>query len=231
MRSFIAVAACCLLFACHPQHVDDAMELRLYEVPQGTARSLVRTMSDVMWLGENKNAGRAAATADGRIAVLATPSVQSGVQSLIDEVTKHPPKTDQTIELHYFLVLAKPGAAAPFPPGAAEIKDGLDEIVRLQGPQAFTLASRASMTSLHDEEGRLDNHEEKLELHQHAIRSGEGVYARLSIRSQEDRLDTNVHLAGDRIVVLGTAGRSSGTPDAGTLYYLVRLAPQDGKAP
>lgn len=202
------------------------MELRTYDVPKGTASSLMTTMKDVLWMGDNRqNVGRAVVTPDGRLLVLATPSVQAGVQSLVDEVTKHPPTTDQTVELHYFLVLAKPGSA-PYPAGANEIKPALDEIVHSQGPQSFTLVSRAGLSSLHDEEARLDNFGEKLEIRQFAVQTAEGVYAKLSIRSNEDKLETRIHLAADKYVVLGTAGHSVEGAEGATLYYVVRVAPR-----
>ena len=239
------LASCALLMllaACHSPPHDEAIELRTYDVPKGTASLLVSAFKDVMWMGENKLVGRAIVTPDGRLAVLATPGVQAGVQSLVDEVTKHPPlaATDPTVELHYFLVLGKPAATAqPYPAGVDEIKEGLDEIVRGQGPQTFTLAQRAALRSLNDDDGRLDNvagdkHDgAKLDIKQKAARTSDGIYARISIRWNDDNVDTRVHLAPDKIVILGAAGQHAGdAADGATLYYLVRVAPHaDGKKP
>jgi hypothetical protein len=237
LRAFLGLAfvlALPLLAACHPAPRDEAVELRTYDVPKGTASSLLTTFKDIMWMGDNKLVGRAVITPDGRLAVLATPAVQAGVQSLVEELTKHPPTGDQTVELHYFLVLGK-AAAAPqaYPAGVGEIKQALDEIVRSQGPQAFTLAQRVGLSSMHDEEGRLDNTDAKLEIRQHAAQTSDGVYAKLSIRWKDDKVETRVHLAPDRIVVLGATGQHAADPaDGVTLYYIVRVAPRaDGKAP
>jgi hypothetical protein len=223
-----------LLAACHSPPREDAIELRTYDVPKGTASSLVTTMKDVLWMGENKLAGRAVVTPDGRLAVLAPPAVQSGVRALVDEVAKHPPASNQTVELHYFLVLGKPAASAqPAPVGAGEIQPALDEIVRSQGPQAFTIAQRAVLSSLNDEEGRLDNTEAKLEIRQKAVRSDDGVFAKLLVRWKDDKVETRAHLASNRIVVLGATGQHAGDAAEGaTLYYVVRVAPHaDGKTP
>ena len=223
-----------LLAGCHSQTPPEAMELRTYEVPKGTSGALVKTITSVMWMGENNNIGRAVATPDGRLAVLATPSVQTGVQTLVDEVAKHPPTSEHTVELHYFLVLGKPAASAqPLPPGVSEIAPALDEITRSQGPQAFTLAQRVALSSLRDEEGRLDNFEAKLEIRQTATQTNEGVYAKLSIRWKDDKMETRVQLAPDRMVVLGATGQHVGdASDGTTLYYVVRVAPRaDGKQP
>lgn len=233
-QAFAAIALPVVLAACHSPPREEAVELRTYDVPKGTASSLVTTIKDVMWMGENKNIGRAVVTPDGRIAVLATPAVQMGVQGLVEEVAKHPPTGNPTVELHYFLVLGKPSAAPQPPPlGAAEIQPALDEIVRSQGPQTFTLAQRVGLSSLHDEEGRLDNFEAKLEIRQVAVQTNEGVYAKLSIRWKDDKVETRVQLGPDRIVVLGATGQHAGDASEGaTLYYVVRVAPRaDGKAP
>jgi hypothetical protein len=231
-----ALALPLALAACRSPPHEEAIELRTYDVPRGTASSLVTTIKDVMWMGENKNIGRAVVTPDGRIAVLATPAVQAGVQTLVDEVAKHPPASGQgqTVELHYFLVLGKPAASPqPAPAGVGEIQPALDEIVRSQGPQTFTLAQRVTLSSLHDEEGRLDNWDGKLEIRQQAVMTGEGVYAKLGIRWNQDKVETRVHLARDQIVVLGATGQHGGDASEGaTLYYVVRVAPRpDGKSP
>jgi hypothetical protein len=232
----IFLAAFALLAACRSAPpADESVQLRTYDVPKGPAGSLVRTISDVMWLGgESRNVGRAVVTPDGRLAVLAAPGVHSGVETLVDEVKKHPPIADQTVTLHYFLLIGNPAPSAqPYPAGVGEIKDALDEIVRSQGPQAFTLAKRAGLSSFRDDEGRLDDNDAKLEIRQTAAQTDDGTYARLSIRWKEDKLETRVHLAPDRMVVLGTTGAHAGdNADGATLYYIVRVAPRpDGKAP
>jgi hypothetical protein len=241
LQRLSALLLVALVAACHSPPREDAVELRTYDVPKGTASSLFATMKDVLWMGENKLIGRAVITPDGRLAVLATPSVQAGVQGLVDEVTRHPPASlaEPTVELHYFLVLGKAAASpSPYPPGVEEIKQGLDEIVRVQGPQTFTLAQRAGLSSLNDDEGRLDNAVDdkhvgtKLEIRQKAARTSDGVYARVSIRWNDDKVETRVHLEPDHIVVLGATGQHAGDAgDGTTLYYLVRVAPADGRRP
>lgn len=234
LRTFAALALAFALAACHSPPREEALELRTYDIPKGTGSSLVTTFKDVMWMGDNNLAGRAVVTPDGRLAVLATPAVQAGVRTLIDEVAKHPPASSQTVELHYFLVIGKPAASPqPPPPGVAEIQPALDEIVRSQGPQAFTLAQRVALSSLNNEEGQLDNFEAKLEIRQKAVQTSGGVFARLGIRWKDDKVDTRVDLANDRIVVLGATGQHAGDAAEGaTLYYVVRVAPgADGKHP
>jgi hypothetical protein len=222
------------LAGCRPPPRDQNIELRLYDVPKGTASALVTTIKDVMWMGDNNLVGRAVVTPDGRLAVLATPAVQSGVENLIDQAARHPAMPEQTTELHYALVVGKPAAsAAAYPIGLEEMKAGLDEIVRSQGPQAFTLVQRAALKSLNDEEGRLDNADAHLEIRQKPIQTADGVYAKLGIRWKEDKVETRVQLGPDRIVVLGATGQHAGdAADGSTLYYLVRVAPRaDGKNP
>src|SRR5204862_5513126 len=138
---------------------------------------------------------------------------------------KHPPTFDQTIELHYYVVLGKPAASPqPSPTGAGDIQAALDEIIKSQGPQAFTVAQRARLSTLNGELGKLEG--DKLKIAQKAVQTNDGVDAWVSVDfSGNDKLESRVHLVPDRIVVLGATGQRSDTPDGTTLYYVVRGAP------
>lgn len=229
--------------SCHTPAHEENLELHIYDAPKGTSGMLAGVLRDITWMGENnKLAGRATVTPDGKLAVLATPGIQKGVEALVDEVAKNPPPSvaDPTIALDYFFVVGKPSAKPePYPAGVDEIKAGLDEIVRAQGPQTFTVAERATLTSQNDTDGKLyndiegDKKSQKLEVQQKATRTSEGVFASVSLRWNENKLDTRVQLGGDKIVVLGATGANASDPtDGSTLYYLVRVSPRaDGKRP
>jgi hypothetical protein len=238
MRLFPAFAAVSLIglftTGCRGAASDEsALVLRTYDVPKGSARAVVTTLDNTFWIGEQKTrVGRAAITPDGRLAVLATQNVQVGVQTLIEEVAKHPPTYEQSVELHYFVLLGKP-AASPQPPpaGVSEIQPALDEIVRSQGPQTFTLAQRVRLTSQNGNDGEVEA--EQLKVHQKVAQTNDGVDAIISMAfAKHDKVDTHVHLAADRVVVLGATNPHADAPDASTLYYVVRVAPRaDGKRP
>ncbi len=246
----ITLAAAVFLPSCRSAPPPEpGLELRLYDVPKGTAVSLAATVKDVLWMNEytggasaGKAVGRAVATPDGRLAVLATPNVHAGVQALVDEVVKHPQAqtpSDQSIEIHYFIVYGRPAASAqPIPPGAAEIKPALDEIARTVGPQTFTVAQHAQLTSLQGDDGKLTDSEAQLEIHQKPTQTNEGVFAMIGVNWKSYKLETKVRLAPDKIVVLGATGEKStdkAAADGGekaTLYYVVRVAPRpDGQRP
>ncbi len=241
MRFFRVPAVAALLSSlvlsagCHsaPQEDASALVLHTYDVPKGSARAVISTLDGMFWVGEGqKRLGRAAITPDGRLAVLAAQNVQTGVQTLVDEITKHPPTYEQSIELHYFVVVGKP-AASPQPPpaGVNEIQPALDEIVRSQGPQAFTVAQRVRLLSQNGDDGKAET--EQLKIYQKAAQTNDGVDAQIAITfGKNDKVDTRVHLGADRIVVLGATSQHSETPDGSTLYYVVRVAPRaDGKHP
>jgi hypothetical protein len=218
-----------VLAGCRSAPPEDAtaLILRTYDVPKGSARSVVAVLDSTFWLGEQqKRLGRASITPDGRLAVLAPSNVHTGVQTLVDEVAKHPPTFDQTIELHYFLVLGKPAPAPqPPPPGVAEIQPALDEIVRSQGPQTFTVVQRAHLATLNGEGGKVEA--DKLKITQKAAQTNDGVDAIVTMDfSGNDKIDSRVHLTEDRIVVLGATGQRSDPGDGTTLYYVVRVAPR-----
>jgi hypothetical protein len=241
-----------VLVGCHsapaPKEDTDSLVLRTYDIPKGSARAVVATLDATFWMGEQqRRLGRVSITPDGRLLVLASQNVQTGVQTLVDEVTKHPPTYDQSIELHYFVILGKPAASpqAP-PPGVAEIQPALDEIVRSQGPQTFTVAQRVRLSSINGDDGKAET--EQIKVWQKAAQTNDGVDALVGIQLAKtekadktdkadkspfgDRIETRVQLGGDRIAVLGATGQHSDAPDGSTLYYVVRVAPRaDGKRP
>ena len=236
VAAFFAV----LSTACRSAPPDDtnALVLRTYDIPKGSARAFISTFKDTFWMGgksdgsEPKLVGRASITPDGRLAVLAPQNVQVGVQTLVDEVAKHPPTYEQSIELHYFVLVGK-SAASPQPPpaGVSEIQPALDEITRSQGPQTFTIAQRVRLTSQNGDEGKVEA--EQLKIYQKAAQTNDGVDAVILVEfANKNKVDTRVHLAADRIVVLGSTNQQSDASDGTTLYYIVRLAPRaDGKSP
>ncbi len=243
----IFAAIVTVLAGCHsapaPNADTDSLVLRTYDIPRGSARSVVATLDATFWMGEQqRRLGRVSITPDGRLLVLASQNVQTGVQTLVDEVTKHPPTYDQSIELHYFVVLGKPAASPqPSPPGVSEIQPALDEIVRSQGPQTFTVAQRVRLSSVNGDDGKAET--EQIKVWQKAAQTNDGVDALVGIQLAKtdksdksspfgDRIETRVQLGGDRIAVLGATGQHSDTPDGSTLYYVVRVAPRaDGKRP
>jgi hypothetical protein len=226
---FLALAVLPNLVGCRSATPDDAtaLVLRTYAVPKGSARSIVAVLDATFWVGEQqKRYGRVAVTPDGRVAVLAPANVQTGIETLVDEVAKHPPTFDGMIELHYFVVVGKPGSSdQPFPPGMSEIQPAFDEIVRSQGPQTFTVAQHAHLATAAGDFGRVEA--DKLKVTQKAAQTAEGVDALVTVEmAGGDKIESRVLLAPDRIVVLGATGHRSDPPDGSTLYYVVRVAPR-----
>ena len=226
---------------CHsaPKDDTDSLVLRTYEVPKGSARSVVATLDATFWMGEQqRRLGRVSITPDGRLLVLASQNVQVGVQTLVDEITKHPPTYEQRIELHYFVLLGKP-AASPQPPpaGVSEIQPALDEIVRSQGPQTFTVTQRVRLSSLNGDDGKVET--EQVKIWQKAALTNDGVDALVGVQLAKsekstfgDRIETRVQLGADHIAVLGATSQHADATDGSTLYYVVRVAPRaDGKHP
>jgi hypothetical protein len=202
--------------------------LASYDVPKGSARSIVTTLGDTFWIGENeKRVGRAAVTPDGHLLVLAPPNVQAGVQPLIDQLAKAPPQFELTIELDYYVVQGKAAPSPqPAPPGAADIQPALDEIAKTQGPQTFTIMQRARLSSLNGTDGKVEA--DKLKIWQKPAGTTDGVDSQVSIEfSGHGKIESRVHLVGDHIVVLGSTGQHTDASE-GTLYYVVRAAPRAG---
>src|SRR5579859_5225268 len=159
LQALLAAAALALLpTGCQKPASDaDALELRIYDPPKGAARAIANMLNSTMYLNEHKTAGRCQLTPDGRVAFLATAEVQKGAEALVAEVSKHPPPVDQTIELRYWVLLGRPAAGNAEPPPAelAEIAPALAEISRAAGPQTFTVAQRARLSSLSSERAKV----------------------------------------------------------------------------
>jgi len=215
-----------LVFGCHPVSDDTTLELRTYDVPKGTVRALSYSLQNTLYVNDQKAVGRATVTPNGRLVVLAPRNIQANVQQLVDEVAQHPPTYENTIELHYWVIIGKP-AASPQPPpaGAAEIQPALDEIVRAQGPQEFTIGHQFRLASLHDEKSAMEG--DGLKVIQTAVQTNDGIYARILIDyHQHNKLETQMRLLPDKLVVLGSNVQKGGdAPDGTTLYYVVRVAP------
>ncbi|MEO7109954.1 MAG: hypothetical protein ABI183_05925 [Polyangiaceae bacterium] len=248
MRSLFVVLAALLLCACQktPPAESNPVELQTYDVPKGTVRPLITTFKDAFWV-DDKTApiGRATIAPDGRLMVVAPHNVQGSVQTLIDEIAKHPPTSDPTIEMHYWMVMGRPTqTAAPASPALKEVQTTLDEIVRTQGQQTFTLVQHVRLSALQDEWGKTeagpgDSPTSKLTISQNAVQANDVVFARLEIHyGKNDSIETRVNLAPGQTVVLGATGQrvndaaDAGDGDGATLYYLVRVAPHaDGQHP
>ncbi len=183
---------------------------------------------------QQKRLGRAANHAGwSPLVVLASQNVQVGVQTLVDEITKHPPTYEQSIELHYFVVPRKP-AASPQPPpaGVSEIQPALDEIARSQGAQ--TLHGRRAHPPVFAEwrgrEGRGPSSSrsgrDRSDQRRRRLDRGAAVRARTT---GSRRGSTSLPIASSSSVPPASIPIR---PDASTLYYVVRVAPRaDGKRP
>ena len=227
-----------LLAACTkppPGGDSNPLELRTYNVPKGTARGLESVVKDVFYAGDKATPlGRASITPDGRLAVVAPHTMQAGVQTLVDEISKNPPMLEPTIELHYWLVVATPAStASPPPAGTKEIEPALAEIQRVSGPQTWSGLQKVSLATLSDETGHIEAQNMKIE--QQAAQTGDGVYAsiRVDLVANPGRLSTKVHLKPEQVLVLAATPPAGADAGAGsTLYYLVRTAPRpDGRLP
>jgi hypothetical protein len=221
------------LSACHQAPDPNPLELHIYDVPKGTARALNHTLQDAFWSGDaskNQSIGHPSITPDGRLLVLAPANIQANVQTLIDGVAKQPPVArGQLVELRYWFLLAKPAATPqPSPPGVGDIQPALDEIIRSQGPQTFTIGHMVRLSSMDQDDWAVTKSDD-FEVKQRLIEVDDGSYFELDLRYSKDvKLQTHVRLTPDRIVVLGAVGPNAvldkATPDT-TLYYVVRLAP------
>lgn len=236
----LLVAATAVVWACKPAEgaaapgaVPTNLVLRTYEVAGENAAEVRGVLKTVLFWGSDgkdsqKFIGRADVTSDGRLVVLASEDVQSGVKTLVDSVSKHPPKSATSVELTYWLVQAAPaGKDAPRAAGLQEIAPALAEIEKADGPQQFTLAEKLAVTSLSGDEAFVQGRDANAR--QVTVVAPNGINAVLTIQRFGNRLETRVKLTPGQIVVLGSAGMKDKDESAGSLYFLIRAATHDGQ--
>lgn len=209
-----------------PGAVPTNLVLRSYEVPNHGAQQLRSVLKDLLWFGSdgkdaNRFVGRAEVGPDGRLVVLAPPDVHEGVKSLVASLASAPPRKEPgTARLDYWVVKGVPGEGE-LPANLNEVAAALNEVKKNDGPMAFTLVEKLTVSSLPDEHGSIDGRDTRV---RQRITSVDGaLVANLNLERTNQRVDTKVRLAPGVVAVLASAGMSG--PEAGqSIYFVVRAA-------
>jgi hypothetical protein len=213
---------------------DDGLVLRTYEVPSGSVQRLRAALMEVFKLGADKDApkyaGRADVTPDGRLIVLAPEQVQDGVKGFVDSVMKNPPKGPEAVTLTYWVLTGVAGAeqkeALP-----TELDAALAEVRKADGPQAFSLVEKLSLSSTSGEFARIMGRDTSVD--QTATATATDVTADVRLERPGQRLSTRVRLAPGKLVVLAASGAPlkdakdpNETPK--TVLFIVKATPSGG---
>jgi hypothetical protein len=224
----VGLAAACALPAATASDAPEPVELRTYSIPPGyesQAPSMLRSA-----LGTDVGGGRVSVGPAGKVLVLASPAVQRGVEKFFAELQAAgpPPAAPQPVHVTYWFVLGVPdpaldGFAVTDGSRLAEIEAALGQIAQSQGPQRFKLLERVQLSSAGDEWAQAGGNQAMVQ--QRATRHGDIVLSDIQVTLQNHRLQTQVKLEPEQIVVLAQTGvgkwaQTSDFP-AENLYYIV----------
>lgn len=210
----------------------DAMVLRTYEVPPGSAQRIRGALMEVFKFGfVEKDApryvARADVTPDGRLVVLASEQVQDGVKRFVESVAKNPPKGPESVALTYWVLSSVPGAEQkePIP---SELVPALDEVRKADGAQAFTLVEKLTLSSVSGEWAKLNGRDTSVD--QWVTASATEMTADVRLERAGQRLSTRVRLAPGKLAVLASSGapsKDSNDPPKSVLF-IVKATPSGG---
>lgn len=226
----VALSSCDL--SKHPENtgtgVPSNLVLRSYEVPNNGAQRLRGTLKDLLWFGnESKDAnrfvGRADVGPDGRLIVLAPESVHDGVKTIIANLATSPAKEPGTVRIDYWVVRGAAGEGE-LPANLGEIATALNEVKKNDGPMAFDLVEKLSVSSLPNERGVMDGRDTRVRQVTNVLDGN--VVADLDLERFGQRLSTRVRLKPGVIAVLASAGMASADvkDTTHTVYFVVRVA-------
>lgn len=226
----VALSSCDLTK--HPETTSNGVPsnlvLRSYDVPNNGAQRLRGTLKDLLWFGgDNKDAnrfvGRADVGPDGRLIVLAPESVHDGVKTIIASLASSPTKEPNTIRIDYWVVRGSAGDGE-LPANLGEIATALNEVKKNDGPMAFDLVEKLSVSALPNERGVMDGRDTRVRQFTNVVDGN--VIADLDLERFGQKLSTRVRIKPGVVVVLGSAGMTSTDQKDTThsVYFVVRAA-------
>lgn len=258
-KLFVLSMLCAALGACHlPSGSDNSnWVMRSYDVPPDDAVGLLVHLKDLLLVtkGDRSNGGassgwtqigRASIAPNGRLAVVAPPEIQAGVEDLIRTMSSHPALKQRMVDSRYWLVTGKPAKGeSVIPPGLAPVAATLTELARQTGPQEFALWEELHLLSGPGLQGEVSGrHANITATALPAVASGE-VALNVSVvanrlndhASGANEIKTQVRIAPDQTVVLAQTGfnpveptgAASGNDAPVALYYLVRASVPNGE--
>lgn len=236
VRVALLSAVCLFASACNFHSGTDApepeqIEMAVYDAPAGTAQQIKNVLQQAFYRNEQTPpVARATVTPDGKIIVTGPKSVQDGVANLMKNVGKLEAQPIPTIELKYWLVLAKRGANG-VPPELAELTSTLNAVSGASGGLDFELLEELTIRSQADDDGEVEGKNAKL--WQVASVTGGTLTARIDIDPVgPSRLKTRVQLEKGQTLVLGESGfelhpmmlkaGTTGSIESRKLFYVVR---------
>ncbi len=110
----------------------------------------------------------------------------------------------------------------------ADLEPALAEVKKADGPQAFSLVEKLSVTSLSAERGTLNGRDTSVE--QFVTSMNGALTADLRLERFGQRINTRVRLAPGKTVVLASSGAPAKDPNepARSVLFIVKATPSGG---
>ncbi len=252
-RIVVWCALTLLLAACHiPSASDQNWVLRSYDVPPDDAMALLVHLKDLFILskGDDKGGGysqlaRASISPNGRLVVVGSQELQTGVADLVATMASHPAPKPRTVDSNYWLVTGKPVKGEPIiPPELAAVAPALRQLAQQTGPQEFALWEELHVVSGGFEAEVSGRHANVRQTAFPAVGSNDVLLDTRIVANRinehlsgPNEIKTKVRVASDQTVVLAQTGFNpseplgapSGNDPAVSLYYLVRASIPNGE--
>ena len=214
---------------------SDAMVMRTYAVTPAESQRIKAVLRSLLQETEHgAGHGRVEDAGDGRLVVVAPPSIHEGVAELVEQVRSGDAASPgETVEVTYWFVAGTPGKTTELK-AHPSIAPALQEIVEHEGPMAFEVLETASVAGLLDERAHASG--DKFRVSQTVSRSDERFLANLQVNGAMNfraglglSLETRVAVEPGKLVVVGQSGLAGAKQDGASgdaerrLFYILKL--------
>jgi hypothetical protein len=162
--------------------------------------------------------------------VLATPTIQKGVEQILKEVASRKPTASPSIRFEAWLVTASPGAPADSP-NLKEIEPALRAVEQSKGPARFELLEKLSLQSQSGQNSNVQGERASLQVtgsirrdskDQPVVAAFVALNTHISHGGPPPSIKAQTELRPGELLVLGQSGLSEGADADRALYYIVR---------
>ena len=204
------------------EEVPKALWLKTYALPSGYAPKIRDVINNTINVGKASSDGRAELLPDGRLAVYGTPFIQSGVESIINQLQADRDLLNRNVRFDFWVLfsgLKNPEQLPALPPRLAEV-------CKANGIENTRVYQRLSLSTC---DGTWAKTESRfLELKTRFTFSGENLRTELDLNGPV-RLETQLNLKAGQIQLLGQAGlrpkdfQLSDEEQFGQVIYLLEI--------
>jgi hypothetical protein len=177
---------------------------------------------------DKKVLGRVTLAPNGQLIVTAPPSIQRGVESMLNDVLAASPGPTPTIKLEVWFVRGNNDASGS-DPRLGEVEPALAAVREAQGVSHFQLIEKLTLHSRAGHGGHIEGVRSQLGAQPSVRRAGRKepvVSSQLNLKVRGGaRLSAEVELPPGELLVLGESAYAEGDPATAppqTLYYIVR---------